>query len=97
MARSKELVRASDLEFVELDGRQSGEIYYQLICNLGSATLALLGREYDLVRAVPVPSNKGNDAMAHPEGPDYLGSKNVIYGGGYEELIVDYQPSAEAA
>lgn len=88
-----EFVTASSLEFVELDGRQSGEVYYQLICNLGSKTLALLAKEDGEVRAIPVPANRGNDAMAHPEA--YLGSNGVIYGGHYEDLIVEYRGNDE--
>jgi hypothetical protein len=93
---SKELVVATTEidrslpQFVEIDGRQSGEVYYQLICHLGTASLALLARDEFETRAVPVPSDKGNDAMKHPEGR-YLGGKDTIYGGRYEELVVDYQ------
>lgn len=95
MSTTTEIVRTTDLRFVELDGRQSGEIYYQLICNLGAHVLALLAREGKgksrFTRAVPIPCDKGNDAMTHPESPDYLGGDQVIYGGGYEDLIVDFE------
>ena len=89
MARSKELISARDTRFVEIDGRQSGETYYQLICHLGSSSLALLAKGAEGVRAVPIDAESGNDAMAHPE--VYLKPGEVIYGGGYEELVVDYE------
>lgn len=90
-----EIVQASDLEFVELDGRRSGKVYYQLICHLGSGVLALIAYEGSDTRAVPVSSDRGNEAMAHPETPAFLGRSDVIYGGHYEELIVEYRGDNE--
>lgn len=90
MAKSKEIVIVPEApQLVEIDGRHSGETYYQLVWCVGTTALALLAREPHETRAVPVDSAKGNDAMTHPEAP-YLASDDVIYGGGYEDLIVDY-------
>jgi hypothetical protein len=89
MAKGKELITT----FVELDGRRSQEMYYRLICNLGAGALALLASDEYETRAVPIPADRGNDAMAHPE--FYLSTDQTIYGGYYEELIIDYVPPQE--
>lgn len=64
-------------KLVELDGRQSGDIYYQLVCHLGSMGLGIIARSPHGTRAIPVPADKGNDAITHPE--VYLSSDEVIY------------------
>lgn len=74
---SKELART---KLVEIDGRQSGEIYYQLAWHVASGGLALIAKDLRGTRAIPVLPDKGNDAMAHPESGAYLGSNDVIYG-----------------
>ena len=74
-----------DEVLVELDARQSGDHYYQLVVHLGSRTLALLDQNIEFSRAVVVPSDKGRDAIEHPE--FYLSGGDVIYGVGKEEFI----------
>lgn len=66
-------------ELIEIDGRQSGEIYYQLTWHVASNGLALIAKERNQTRAVHVPSDKGLDAMNHPESGEYLGGTETIY------------------
>lgn len=73
---SSELVPSRGL--LELDGRRSGNVYYQLLCHLGSRTLAIIARDANETRAIAILASQGNDAMLHPE--VYLGSADVIYG-----------------
>lgn len=72
---------------LELDARQSGDAYYQLVLHVGSGAIALIARQQEIVRGITIPKDKGNDAMAHPEA--YLASPDVIYGGDYDERIED--------
>lgn len=72
----KELVPRPKL--VEIDGRESGETYYQLAWHVASGGLALIARDLKGTRTLAILPDKGNDAMAHPE--VYLGGDDVIYG-----------------
>lgn len=69
----------SDLhpELLEIDGRQSGEVYYQIVVHIGSYSLALIARGPEDVRALPIPNHLAGDALAHPEA--YLGAEDTIH------------------
>lgn len=97
MAKSKELVVVTDgmesypPEFVEINGRRSGNFYYQLVCHLGTKTLMLIGIEDEgFVRSVSVDVEDRVDALEHPELPRYLGGESAVYGSQVLSLVVDY-------
>lgn len=96
MARN-ELVAVTDgmdsypPEFVEINGRRSGNLYYQVVCHLGTETLMLVGIEDEGdVRSIAIDVKDRSEALEHPEIPQFLGSREAIYGRQVLGLIVEY-------
>lgn len=74
-------------ELVEVDGRQAGEVYYQVAYHLGTHALALLAREPHETRVIPIQPEQVADALVHPE--VYLADPGTIYGIGPDAIKIE--------